>query len=123
MEERVNKLLPLATKIAREFSNIPGLPHAEIELPAQEALARAARLFDPTKGDFTAYAAPAMRNALPISTTARSAITITTFTNSTCRLPTPPPLRKPVSSRFLPATGRLQITPLLLNPANASNWR
>ncbi len=64
MEARVNELLPLATKIAREFSNIPGLPHAEIELAAQEALARAARLFDPTKGDFTAYAAPAMRNAL-----------------------------------------------------------
>jgi RNA polymerase sigma factor (sigma-70 family) len=64
MEERVNKLLPLATKIAREFSNIPGLPHAEIELAAQEALAHAARLFDPAKGDFTAYAARAMRNAL-----------------------------------------------------------
>ncbi len=64
IEERVNKLLPLATKIAREFSNIPGLPHAEIELGAQEALAHAARLFDPTKGDFPAYAARAMRNAL-----------------------------------------------------------
>ena len=64
MEARVNELLPLATKIAREFSNIPGLPHAEIELAAQEALAHAARLFDPTKGDFTAYAARAMRNTL-----------------------------------------------------------
>jgi RNA polymerase sigma factor (sigma-70 family) len=64
MEERVNELLPLAAKIAREFSNIPGLPHAEIELAAQEALAHAARLFDPAKGDFTAYAARAMRNAL-----------------------------------------------------------
>jgi len=64
MEERVNELLPLAAKIAREFSNIPGLPHAEIELSAQEALANAARLFDPAKGDFTAYAAYAMRNAL-----------------------------------------------------------
>ena len=64
MEERVNELLPLATKIAREFDNIPGLPHAEIELAALEALAHAARLFDPAKGDFTAYAARAMRNAL-----------------------------------------------------------
>lgn len=64
MEEQVNKLLPLATKIAREFSNIPGLLHTEIELAAQEALAHAARLFDPAKGDFTAYAARAMRNAL-----------------------------------------------------------
>jgi RNA polymerase sigma factor (sigma-70 family) len=64
MEERVNELLPLAARIAREFSNIPGLPHAEIDLAAQEALANAARHFDPTKGDFTAYAARAMRNAL-----------------------------------------------------------
>ena len=60
----VNDLLPLAAKIARDFDNIPGLPHAEIEMAAQEALARAARLFDPTKGDFPAYAARAMRNAL-----------------------------------------------------------
>jgi DNA-directed RNA polymerase specialized sigma24 family protein len=43
MEERVNELLPLAAKIAREFSNIPGLPYAEINLAAQEALANAAR--------------------------------------------------------------------------------
>jgi RNA polymerase sigma factor (sigma-70 family) len=64
MEERVKQLLPLATRIAREFDNIPGLPHAEIELVAQEALAHAARLFDPAKGDFTAYAARAVRNAL-----------------------------------------------------------
>lgn len=64
IEARVNELLPLAAKIAREFSNIPGLPHAEIELAAQEALAHAARLFDPAKGDFTAYAARAMRNTL-----------------------------------------------------------
>jgi RNA polymerase sigma factor (sigma-70 family) len=64
MEKQVNELLPLAAKIAREFVNIPGLPHAEIELAAQEALANAARLFEPEKGDFTAYAARAMRNAL-----------------------------------------------------------
>jgi len=64
MDERVNELLPLAARIAREFENIPGLPFAEIELAAQEALAHAARLFDPAKGDFTAYAAHSMRNAL-----------------------------------------------------------
>jgi len=64
METRVNGLLPLAAKIARDFDNIPGLPHAEIEIAAQEALARAARSFNPTKGDFPAYAATAMRNAL-----------------------------------------------------------
>jgi DNA-directed RNA polymerase specialized sigma subunit len=61
MDERVYELLPLATKIAREFKNIPGLPHAEIEMAAQEALAHAARLFDPAKGDFATYAARAMR--------------------------------------------------------------
>jgi RNA polymerase sigma factor (sigma-70 family) len=60
----MNDLLPLAARIAREFSNIPGLPHAEIEIGAQEALANAARLFDPAKGDFSAYAARAIRNAL-----------------------------------------------------------
>jgi len=57
METLVKELLPLAAKIAREFDNIPGLPHAEIEMAAQEALARAARLFDLAKGDFSAYAA------------------------------------------------------------------
>ncbi len=64
MEARINELLPLAEKIAREFDNIPGLPHAEIEMAAQEALARASRLFDPAKGEFSAYAARAMRNSL-----------------------------------------------------------
>ncbi len=54
MESLVNGLLLAATKIAREFDNIPG--HAEIELATQEALAHAARLFHPTKGDFTARA-------------------------------------------------------------------
>jgi RNA polymerase sigma factor (sigma-70 family) len=64
MEKWVIELLPLAAKMSREFSNIPGLPHAEIEMAAQEALARAVSLFDPAKGDLTAYAARAMRNAL-----------------------------------------------------------
>jgi len=64
LEERVIELLPLAAKIAREFDNIPGLPHAEIELAAQKALAHAARLYDSAKGDFAAYASLAMRNAL-----------------------------------------------------------
>lgn len=64
MDELVKGLLPLAARVAREFDNIPGLPLAEIELTAQEALANAARHFDPAKGHFTAYAARAMRNAL-----------------------------------------------------------
>ncbi len=64
MTEQISKLLPIAEKIAHEFGNIPGLPHAEIVIVAQEALAHAARLYDPTKGDFTAYASHAMRNSL-----------------------------------------------------------
>ena len=72
MEARGNELLPLATKIAREFDNIPGLPHAEIELAAQEALAHAARHFDPVKGDFTAYAARAMRQLMVAVASRRS---------------------------------------------------
>lgn len=63
-EELVRGCLPLARAIAREFGNIPGLPFAEIELRAQEALAKAARHFDPAKGEFQSYAARAMRNAL-----------------------------------------------------------
>lgn len=64
MESQVNALIPLAARIAREFSNIPGLPHAEIEITAREALARAAAGYDPQKGTFEAYAATAIRNAL-----------------------------------------------------------
>lgn len=64
MDDSLNELLPLAAKIAREFGDIPGLPLAEIELTAQETLAHASRLLDPAKGDFAAYAATAMRNAL-----------------------------------------------------------
>ena len=64
MDAEIAKLLPLARHIARDFSNIPGLDLPEIEIQAQEALAAAGRQFDPTKGDFSAYAAQAVRNAL-----------------------------------------------------------
>ena len=64
MDAEIAKLLPLARHIARDFSNIPGLDLPEIEIQAQEALAAAGRLFDPSKGDFTAYASQAVRNAL-----------------------------------------------------------
>jgi len=64
MDAEIAKLIPLAGKIARDFSNIPGLDHREIEIHAQEALAAAGRQFHPAKGDFTAYAAQAVRNAL-----------------------------------------------------------
>jgi len=64
MDAEIIKLLPLARYIARDFSNIPGLGLPEIEIQAQEALAAAGRQFDPSKGDFTAYASQAVRNAL-----------------------------------------------------------
>ena len=64
MDAEIAKLLPLARHIARDFSNIPGLDLPEIEIQAQEALASAGRQFDPSKGDFTAYASQAVRNAL-----------------------------------------------------------
>ena len=64
MERRIIEFLPLAAKIAREFGNIPGLPHAEIEMAAQEALVHAASHFNPPKSDFQAYAACAIRNTL-----------------------------------------------------------
>jgi RNA polymerase sigma factor (sigma-70 family) len=64
MDVEIAKLLPFARHIARDFSNIPGLDLPEIEIQAQEALAAAGRQFDPTKGDFSAYAAQAVRNAL-----------------------------------------------------------
>ncbi len=64
MDTEIAKLLPLARHIASNFSNIPGLDLAEIEIQAQEALAAAGRQFDPSKGEFTPYAAQAIRNAL-----------------------------------------------------------
>jgi len=64
MDSEIAKHLPLARHIAGEFSNIPGLGIQEIEIQAQEALAAAGRGFDPSKGEFTPYAAQAVRNAL-----------------------------------------------------------
>lgn len=55
---------PLAAKIAREFRDIPGLPHAEIEITAREALAQAAAGYNPQNGTFEAYTSTAIRNAL-----------------------------------------------------------
>jgi len=64
MDAEIEKLLPLARRIARDYANIPGLALPEIEIQAQEALAAAGRQFDPAKGNFTAYASQAVRNAL-----------------------------------------------------------
>jgi RNA polymerase sigma factor (sigma-70 family) len=64
MELEIDPYLPLAKRLARQFSNIPGLTLGEIEITAQEALARALRQHDASKGEFSPYAAQAIRNAL-----------------------------------------------------------
>ena len=64
MELDIEPHLPLARRLAREFSNIPGLGLPEIEITAQEALARAFHQHDASKGEFPPYAAQAIRNAL-----------------------------------------------------------
>lgn len=50
--------------IAYEYANIPGASMDEVISEADNALAAAGRAFDPTKGQFTAYAGRAIRNAL-----------------------------------------------------------
>lgn len=50
--------------IAYEYANIPGASLDEIVAEAENALAAAGRGFDPAKGQFTAYARRAIRNAL-----------------------------------------------------------
>jgi RNA polymerase sigma factor (sigma-70 family) len=64
MQPDIEPHLHLACRLAREFSNIPGLGFAEIEMTAQEALARAFSHHDASKGEFPPYAAQAIRNAL-----------------------------------------------------------
>jgi RNA polymerase sigma factor (sigma-70 family) len=54
----------LARMIAYEYANIPGASMDEVVAEAGTALAAAARAFDPDKGQFTAYAGRAIRNAL-----------------------------------------------------------
>lgn len=60
----VEQHLGLARMIAYEYSNIPGASMDEIIAEAESALAAAGRSFDPEKGQFTAYAGRAIRNAL-----------------------------------------------------------
>jgi RNA polymerase sigma factor (sigma-70 family) len=64
LSKQLDELLPLAEKIARDFGNIPGLPHAEIVMTAQEALARALPQHRSEKGELRAYVVQAMKNAL-----------------------------------------------------------
>jgi len=59
-----NDHLGLAKIIALEYTNIPGVTLEEAISEAHQALLRASNSFDPTKGDFTPYAARSIRNAL-----------------------------------------------------------
>ena len=63
-DDLVEQHLGLARMIAYEYANIPGASMDEIVSEAENALAAAGRNFDPEKGQFTAYAGRAMRNAL-----------------------------------------------------------
>jgi len=62
--EIFNQNLGLAEVIALEYTNIPGALHTEALSEAQQALLRASEKFDPTRGEFSHYAARAVRNAL-----------------------------------------------------------
>lgn len=59
-----NDHLGLAKVIALEYTNIPGVTADEAISEAHQALLRASSAFDPTKGEFTPYAARSIRNAL-----------------------------------------------------------
>jgi RNA polymerase sigma factor (sigma-70 family) len=63
-DDLVEQNLGLARMIAYEYANIPGASMDEVVAEAGAALAAAARAFDPAKGQFTAYAGRAIRNAL-----------------------------------------------------------
>ena len=63
-DDLVEQHLGLARMIAYEYANIPGAGMDEIIAEAEGALAAAGRAFDPEKGQFTAYAGRAIRNAL-----------------------------------------------------------
>lgn len=60
----VEQHIGLARMIAYEYANIPGANIDEVIAEAQSALAAAGRAYDPEKGQFSAYAGRAIRNAL-----------------------------------------------------------
>lgn len=60
----VEQHLGLARMIAYEYANILCATLDEVVAEADAALAASARAFDPEKGQFTAYAGRAIRNAL-----------------------------------------------------------
>ena len=63
-DDLIEQHLGLARMIAYEYANIPCASMDEVIAEAETALAAAGRAFDPEKGQFTAYAGRAIRNAL-----------------------------------------------------------
>jgi len=63
-DDLVEQHFGLARMLAYEYANIPGASMDEVVAEADAALAAAARGFDPEKGQFTASAGRAIRNAL-----------------------------------------------------------
>lgn len=56
--------LPLVETIALEYHNIPNTSRDELVSEGRLALLRAARSFDPSRGNFVSYASTAIRNRL-----------------------------------------------------------
>ncbi len=56
--------LPLAERIARLYSNIPGVTIEDVTAEAHAALYRAACAYDPARGFFEPFAGTVIRNAL-----------------------------------------------------------
>ncbi|MDD5200527.1 MAG: sigma-70 family RNA polymerase sigma factor [Terrimicrobiaceae bacterium] len=63
-EELFSEHLGLAEVIALEYANTPRIVVDDAISEAQQAILRASRGFDETRGEFTPYAARAVRNAL-----------------------------------------------------------
>jgi hypothetical protein len=90
-----NDHLGLAKVIALEYTNIPGVTVDEAVSEAHQALLRASSAFDPTKGEFTPFAARSIRNALN-SFYAKHLRLAQIFPRSLDELPTGPLLRVPM---------------------------
>jgi len=63
-EQLFTENVGLAEVIALEYANIPGVTADDAISEAHQALLRASRSFDQARGEFTPYAARAVRNAL-----------------------------------------------------------
>jgi RNA polymerase sigma factor (sigma-70 family) len=56
--------MPLVETIAFEYHNTPNASHDDLVAEGRMALLRAARSFDPARGNFVSYASTAIRNCL-----------------------------------------------------------